>query len=411
MPKKASKQLPLFQRDEPKETRTDALGPDRSLIAAGLFAGIGGVELGLARAGHRTNLLCEFEPGAQAVLEARFPDIPKHDDVRTLQMLPANTQLVTAGFPCQDLSQAGKTRGIKGARSGLVGEVFRLIEKQRIPWIVLENVPFMLQLARGEALEVIVAALEHFGYKWAYRVIDSRAFGLPQRRERVVFVASLDDDPRNVLLVDDAGMPTEKRNFPEVACGFYWTEGRGGLGWAVDAVPTLKAGSALGISSPPAIVFPDGRIATPDIRDAERLQGFPADWTTPSLSVARKGHRWKLVGNAVTVDVFEWLGSRLAAPGIFETHGTVEKIVPGRAWPKAGWNVGEGRMTMPMSSWPVRRRRVALAKFLRYPGAPLSVRATSGFLARARAGSLRFAPGFLDAVASHLARVDERSAA
>lgn len=380
-------------------------GEDRRVLSAvGLFSGIGGIELGLTRAGHHSRLLCEYEPSALAVLEAKFPEIPKHDDVRTLRKLPKGTQLVAAGFPCQDLSQAGNTRGIKGARSGLVGEVFRLVDKERVPWVVLENVPFMLQLAAGEALEVIVAALEHYGYKWAYRVVDSRAFGLPQRRERVIFVASLHEDPRDVLLADDAGEPEETRNFPEVACGFYWTEGRGGLGWAVDAVPTIKGGSSIGIPSPPAIAFPDGLIATPDIRDAERLQGFPADWTAPALSISGKGHRWRLVGNAVTVDVFKWVGFRLASPGRFSERRGVAPVRRGKAWPRVGWNVGEGRFTTDISAWPVQRRRTPLADFLKYPLAPLSAKASRGFLSRAEQGSLRFAPGFLDAVAAHHAR-------
>ena len=83
----------------------------------GLFAGIGGIELGLQRAGHQTVLLCENDPGARAVLQARFPTTVLHDDVSTLESLPMGTDLVTAGFPCQDLSQAGRTRGTHITRS------------------------------------------------------------------------------------------------------------------------------------------------------------------------------------------------------------------------------------------------------------------------------------------------------
>ena len=98
---------------------------------------------------------------------------------------PAGTELLAGGFPCQDLSQAGPTRGIRGERSGLVDEAFRLLRTHQLPWLLLENVPFMLQLHRGHALDHIVTALEELGYAWAYRVVDSRSMGLPQRRERV----------------------------------------------------------------------------------------------------------------------------------------------------------------------------------------------------------------------------------
>src|SRR5258708_7167997 len=100
----------------------------------GLFAAIGGLERGLHRAGHRTVLLCENDPGAPAVLKARFPDVPHHNDVTKLHALPKATTLVVAGFPCQDLSQAGQTAGISGLRSGLVGEVFRLVRQAQTPW-------------------------------------------------------------------------------------------------------------------------------------------------------------------------------------------------------------------------------------------------------------------------------------
>src|SRR5205085_1161789 len=109
------------------------------------------------------------------------------------------------------------------------------------------------------------------------------------------------EDPRDVLLTQDIGEP-EPQDPRGLACGFYWTEGVRGLGWAVNAVPTLKGGSSIGIPSPPAVLMPNGAIVKPDIRDLERMQGFDVDWTKPAERIVRKGHRWKLVGNAVTVD-------------------------------------------------------------------------------------------------------------
>jgi DNA (cytosine-5)-methyltransferase 1 len=381
----------------------------RSLRVAGLFAGIGGIERGLHAAGHVPLLLCENDPGAMAVLESRFPSVPRRDDVRTLEELPAETDLVAAGFPCQDLSQAGNTRGIAGARSGLVGEVFRLLERQRVPWVVLENVSFMLQLGKGRALSVIIDEFERLGYRWAYRVVDTRAFGLPQRRERVFFVASLGEDPRCVLLADDAGEPAAPTFTADLAFGFYWTEGVRGLGAAVDAVPTLKGGSTIGIPSPPAILMPDGNVVKPDLRDAERLQGFPADWTESAVLASKRGHRWKLVGNAVTVNVAQWIGDRLAAPGKYDDSWDA-RLAHGVSWPRSAWNVGTGRYASSVSAWPFQYPLPRLHEFLRYEPTLLSAKATAGFLSRTTKGCLRFPDGFIHALERHLARMQDAGA-
>jgi DNA (cytosine-5)-methyltransferase 1 len=376
----------------------------RSLSAAGLFAGIGGIERGLGSAGHRALLLCEIEPTARAVLDHRFPDVAKHDDVTTLRELPRGTELLVGGFPCQDLSQAGQTRGIDGMRSGLVRDALRLAERAKVPWLLLENVPFMLQLGRGRALEVIVGALEDLGYKWAYRVVDARAFGLPQRRERVFLLASRDEDPREVLFADEAGPPPETAR-DGLACGFYWTEGIRGLGWAVNAVPTLKGGSTVGVASPPGIWMPDGRIVSLTLEDAERLQGFPKGWTKAAETVRKRGFRWKLVGNAVSVPAFKWLGRRLAKPGDIILRNEMP-VQSGRSWPRAAFNVGGGRFSNDLSAWPEQIPTPLLHEFIDPESPPLTLRATAGFLARTERGSLRFPPGFITAIKTHLRQME-----
>lgn len=373
-----------------------------ALSVAGLFAGIGGIERGLHQAGHHTELLCENDLGAQAVLRARFPGVTLTDDVRRLRSLP-KVDVVAAGFPCQDLSQAGRTAGIAGSRSGLVDEVFRLIRRRRDgpQWLLLENVPFMLQLDRGRAMRHLTETLGELGYAWAYRVVDARAFGLPQRRLRVILLASRTHDPRGVLFGSDAE-PRGAENPDAHACGFYWTEGVRGLGWAVDAVPTVKGGSTIGIASPPGVRLIDRRVVTPGLSDVERLQGFPRDWTAPAVTdgPSRAGHRWKLVGNAVSVPVARWVGQQLADPGTYDVvHHRA--LGPGDSWPTAAWGTGSSAYQVDVGTWPVRERYRHLEAFLREP-VPLSPRATAGFLRRTEQGNLRFVDGFLDDVRHHL---------
>lgn len=376
----------------------------RSIVA--LFAGIGGLEAGFEERGWHTELFSEIDPGAQAVLAERFPTVELMADVRRLRALPSGVELVTAGFPCQDLSQAGLTRGIRGDRSGLVDEVFRLIRRKRggPRWLLLENVPFMLQLDRGRAMRHLVEALGELGFTWAYRIVDARAFGLPQRRPRVVMLASRTEDPREVLFRGDVG-PRPDDDPTQRACGFYWTEGTRGLGWAVDAVPTLKGGSSIGIASPPAIRMLDGSIVTPGISDAERLQGFAAGWTEPAVNVpgVRHGHRWKLVGNAVSVRLSAWVAEGFSSAEPYHV-GLDEPLPRGASWPVAAWGHGEAAFSSPLSPWPTHAPYEHLAEFIREPKS-LSPRATSGFLRRARSSSLRFVEGFLDDVEQHLLSV------
>lgn len=377
------------------------MSSDRPLAAAGLFAGIGGIELGLQKAGHHTALLAENFPPAAHVLRARFPDAKLEGDVCALGRLPDDVDLLTAGFPCQDLSSVGPKVGIEGTKSSLVGVVFELLAERPVPWVVLENVPFILNLDRGRALRLITSALDELGYRWAYRLVDSEAFGLPQRRRRWFLVATLDGDPRGVLLADDATRPAPVDPWHQVACGFYWTEGTRALGWAVDAVPPIKCGSSVGVASPPAVILPDGAVVTPDIRDAERLQGFRANWTKPAEEVARAGYRWRLVGNAVSVPVAHWLGTRLQAPRPYlDTDDP--PFEPGGRWPTAAWSMGDGVFVSSASDTPVWRKRPGLAAFLKHPTRPLSERAARGFLARACQAKLRFPDSFLDRVDSYV---------
>ena len=379
-------------------------GASSGLRVGSLFSGIGGIELGLSTSGFRTAFFCESWDPARAVLADRFEGVPIMDDVREVRSIPS-VDVLTAGFPCSDLSQAGRMAGIAGPQSGLITEVFRLLHGQGVPTVVFENVRNMLSLHRGKAMRLITCELEELGYHWAYRVVDSRFSGVPHRRQRVILVASRTIDPRAVLHVDDAGEPSDDY-FRDDAFGFYWTEGSRGLGWARDATPALKNGSTLGLASPPAIWNPAGsdghRIVLPRIEDGERLQGFPVRWTrAASTRCSQKGTRWRLVGNAVTVGVARWLGRRLVNPVGRPASGDAHDV--DRPWPLAGYGDNGTVYGVDLSMWPRRYEYKHLSQLVDLESAaPLSTRATGGFHARATNSNLAFDPRFLHDVADHL---------
>ena len=371
---------------------------------AGLFSGIGGLELPFKSFGAETLLLCDVWDASQKVLAKRFDGVPVCGDIEDVKSLPSSVQIVTAGFPCTDLSQAGKTAGIGGAESGLVSNVFRLLKSRKIEWLVLENVRNMLVLDKGRAMDFLTAELESLGFRWAYRLVDSRFSGVPQRRHRVLFVASRHHDPRQVLFADetDGCGPDALR---DDAFGFYWTEGLRGLGWAQDAVPPLKGGSSVGIPSPPAIWMPNEkpgrRFVTPSIEDAEALQGFPREWTAPAQDGRRNGPRWKLVGNAVTVGVAEWLVERLLKPGEVVIESKLWEA--GKKWPNAAFGEKGAVWEFKASHWPRNRTYQHLTDLLTHDDLrPLSQRASKGFLERAARSRLNFKPEFIADLQDHV---------
>jgi DNA (cytosine-5)-methyltransferase 1 len=156
-----------------------------------LFAGIGGIDLGLDRAGlTETVALCEFDKEAQATLRARFPGVPIYDDVRelTADRLRADGAIPTAivgGFPCQDVSLAGSGAGLDGARSGLWFHYARLVRELRPEVIVVENVAALL----GRGLGRVLGDLAALGYDAEWHCIPASYAGARQLRDRVWIVA------------------------------------------------------------------------------------------------------------------------------------------------------------------------------------------------------------------------------
>lgn len=373
---------------------------DGRMRSVGLFAGIGGFEVGLQRTGITTELLCEYWKPASDVLSKRF-DAEIVGDIRELLAVP-NVDVVTAGFPCTDLSQVGRTAGINGSESGLVREALRLIEGAPPRWVVLENVPNMLSLNGGAAMSFIADWFEKRGWNWAYRTVDSQYFGLRQRRRRIFFVASQSEDPREVLFADESGTPRARSDHS--AYGFYWTEGNRGLGWGDGVTPTLKGGSKVGIASPPAVWrvgAQTGRaISRPSVRAGERLQGFRAGWTDLG---GKDGVRWKMVGNAVSVPVASWIGRGLVEPRP-PVDVSRRRLRTGEKWTASAASVRGVRESWALSERPLAAPRGAtLATLLdTYGTLPLSHGAASGFYTRLQASTLRVRDDFRTAIKNHV---------
>jgi DNA (cytosine-5)-methyltransferase 1 len=177
-----------------------------------LFAGVGGFDLGLEAGGHECVGQVEIDKKCLAVLEKHWPDVPKHNDVVTAkewaneQNLVGKVDIVCGGFPCQDVSVAGKRAGLAGARTGLFFDALSFATHVEAKTIILENVPGLLSSNNGRDFGVVLTSLADAGYSdIEWRVLDSQFFGVPQRRRRVFVIASVGDGGFPEVLTEREG--------------------------------------------------------------------------------------------------------------------------------------------------------------------------------------------------------------
>lgn len=276
-----------------------------SLVHVSLFSGIGGIDLAMHRACVPTVLACEFDKAAAGVLAYRFPGIPIHPDVRTLtgehlrRLADPRRTVLSAGFPCQDLSVAGARRGMvqgSGTRSALFWEVDRLLAEFAPAWVVLENVPGLLSSRGGRDMGAVLGSLGQRGYGFAYRVLDARHFGVPQRRRRVVVVGHLGDDrraPARVLLEPEGLLGDPAAGHTEGALAAARARGGTAAGRVTRLSPTLTtetgtgAGMDLDAAAADALVIGVMGIAyAADETSTLQAAGGDRGWRTDAESAA-----------------------------------------------------------------------------------------------------------------------------
>lgn len=155
-----------------------------------LFAGIGGFSLGLEWAGMQTVAFCEIDEKARKVLRKHWPEVPIYHDVKTLtgDQLGSDgivPDIIVGGFPCQDISLAGRGAGLDGDRSGLWRHFHRLIKEIGPRWVIIENVSSL----RLRGLDEILRSIAEIGYDAEWHCIPASYVGAPHRRDRVWIVA------------------------------------------------------------------------------------------------------------------------------------------------------------------------------------------------------------------------------
>ena len=174
---------------------------------ASFFSGVGGLDLGFERAGIETVSVSEIDPYANSVLAERFPGAPNLGSITEINVddIP-EADIWSGGFPCQDLSVAGKRAGFAGKRSSLAFTFLDLVERRRPRWLVLENVPGLFSSNQGRDFLRLLSEMDELGYSVAWRTLDARYFGVAQRRRRVFIVASLEPNRAEQVLFECEGV-------------------------------------------------------------------------------------------------------------------------------------------------------------------------------------------------------------
>lgn len=169
------------------------------LTFGSLFAGIGGLDLGFERAGMQCKWQVEIDGYAQKVLAKHWPNVRRHDDVRTWPQPDTEyVDCIVGGFPCQDISYAGKGAGLQGERSGLFYEVCRIVSEMGPRFVVLENVAALLTRGLGDVL----GSLASLGYDAEWDCIPAAAVGAPHIRDRLFILANANSYNRKALRAD-----------------------------------------------------------------------------------------------------------------------------------------------------------------------------------------------------------------
>ena len=312
-----------------------------------LFTGVGGFDLGFDRAGMECVLQVEQDKYALRVLRRHWGSVPKMEDVRDVKAdVAGGVDLIAGGFPCQDCSTANarSRKGLDGERSGLWYEFRRILEEARPEWCVIENVPGLLTSNGGRDFATVLQGLEELRYGTVWRTLDSRYFGVPQRRRRLFIVGHLGDGraaevlfERESLCRDTEKGRQEREGHPREAeecfnpsssqaervrtvdgCSSTLVGNSGGMGAKTglylvpDTCGTLTSRWSRGFNGKDAYtdhLVPDGGQTIRKLTPTEccRLQGFPDDWN----DWLSDSQRYKQMGNAVTVPVAQWIGEQI----------------------------------------------------------------------------------------------------
>jgi DNA (cytosine-5)-methyltransferase 1 len=277
-------------------TARPAAPPTQRPTVGSLFSGIGGLELGLERAGWEVRWQVEVDDYCRRVLAKHWPDVPKFGDIRTVTGgALERVDLICGGFPCQDISVAGRRAGIDGERSGLWTEYARLVRLLRPRYVLVENVTNLL--VRG--LDRVLGDLAALGFDAEWECLSAASLGAPHIRDRVFILAYAHGPKRWPLTQGRHGADGQDAGWQEAPGGPRPRGADGGAGPVADPNGLGHRAQAYALCT--------GRDAPEPSRWWDREPGVERVVDGVPAGV----DRGRGLGNAVVPQVAEWLGRRL----------------------------------------------------------------------------------------------------
>ncbi len=265
-----------------------------------LFSGIGGLESKEIQ----PIIACEKNKACFDYLEKKFLNTELIDDVKTLTKKTFNipkVDIVTGGWPCQDISVGGTQKGFNGEHSVLFYELLKVAKKAKAELIIAENVPNLLSIEKGAVFTSVLDELSASGYKYiSWRLLNSREFNLPHQRRRVfIFASKTEQTAKN--LFNPINIKIKKQKIDLKVSGFYHTAGTHSICYSENFVPTLK------VSGSGPAVFYNNTIRRLTASESLKLQGFkPSQFKNIPMS-----HIFAMTGNAVSKPIGEFLFNSL----------------------------------------------------------------------------------------------------
>ena len=277
-----------------------------------LFSGIGGFALGLEAAGFETAAFCEIDPYAQKVLKKNWPGVPIYEDVRriTADRLVSDgigVDVITGGFPCQDISVAGNQKGIDAERSGLWSECARLLGEIRPRYAIFENVTNLLTGDGGDWFKRVLWDISSVGYDAEWHCIPASAVGAYHHRDRVWIVAY----PRECEWQSGAEKQGVLRTFQENGAINCHASRRGEAHSGLLAYSDSKRGCSRDSKRQDAGYAGKSPILTRD--DIRRVGPWDAEPNVGRVAngVPARSHRLRCLGNAVVPQIPELIGRQI----------------------------------------------------------------------------------------------------